>query len=244
MSVPLPLISTAEEQSLAASAAKRSKSSVTTPNTLTACQTLSNVSISALFSLFANRSVHKDIKTQSGALNLLERYCQPLKSSTSQSFDIDMQEKVEDISLETQEDMLLFHRERTQLLELLCQSQEHSVSSDSSDGVEVSDLTYFHECGYSPDPVPDETSNVNQDSFSSESGEEKADCKVYSHPEYSHPYPFPSVSSVWYEKQRALDLHNADREERRSTSTTAFDEEVVSWIAVKPKEHYSKISYP
>ena len=54
-------------------------------------------------------------------------------------------------------------------------TRAQSVSSDSSDGVEVSDLTYFHECGYSPDPVPDETSNVNQDSFSSESGDEKAD---------------------------------------------------------------------
>lgn len=76
-SVPLPLTSTAEEQSIAASTAQRSKSSViTTPNT-TPCQTLSNVSISTLFNLFANSSFHKDIKTQSGALNSLERYCQP-----------------------------------------------------------------------------------------------------------------------------------------------------------------------
>ena len=230
MSVPSPLISTAEEQSIAASAAKRSKSSVTTtPNTLTPCQTLSNVSISTLFSLFANRSVHKDIKTQSGTLNLLERYCQPLKSSTSRSFDIDMQEKVdEDISLETQEDMPAIspRKDTTIGTPFVSTTRAQSVSSDSSDGVEVSDLTYFHECGYSPDPVPDETSNVNQDSFSSESGDEKADCiKVYSHPGYSHPYPFPSVSSEWYEKQRALELHNAAREERRSTSTTAFDEE-------------------
>ena len=41
---------------------------------------------------------------------------------------------------------------------------------------------------------------------------------------YSYPYPFPSVSSDWYEKQRALELHNAAGE-WRSTSTTAFDEE-------------------
>ena len=67
-----PLISTAEEQSIAASTAKRSKSSVTTPNT-TPCQTLSNVSMSTLFNLFANRSFHKDIKSQLGALNSLER---------------------------------------------------------------------------------------------------------------------------------------------------------------------------
>lgn len=147
-----------------------------------------------------------------------------------------MQEKVdEDINLEIQEDVLAISpRKDTSIgtpsmpIHPIATSttRAQSVSSDSTDGVEVSDLTYFHECGYSPDTLPDETSNINQDSLSSKSGDDKADgIKVYSHPEYSHPYPFPSVSSEWYEKQRALELHNAAREERRSTSTTAFDEE-------------------
>lgn len=223
-SVPLPHISTAEEQSIAPSTAKRSKSSVTTTPNSTPCQTLSNVSISTLFNLFANSSVHKDIKTQSGAVNSLERYSQPLKLSTSQPFDTDMQGKVdEDINLEIQEDVLAISpRKDTSIgtpsmpIHPIATSttRAQSVSSDSTDGVEVSDLTYFHECGYSPDTLPDETSNVYWDSLSSESGDDKADgIKVYSHPEYSHPYPFPSVSSEWYEKQRALELHDAAREE-------------------------------
>ena len=36
--------------------------------------------------------------------------------------------------------------------------------------------------------------------------------------------PFPIVSSEWYEKQRALEVHNASREQQRSTNTTTFDE--------------------
>ena len=236
MSAPSPLTSIGEEQSFTTPIAKRSKLSVTTTPNTSHCQTSSSVSISTLFNLFANssESFRKDtcIKTQSGASNSLEMYCQPLKSSVL--FDNDMQEKVDEHdNLETQEDMIAISLRKDTTIGtasvpmspiVTSTTPAQSVSSDSADDLDVSDLTYFHEGGYSPDPLPDESSN--EHSLSSDSEDEKSDyVKVYSHPEYSHPLPFPSVSNEWYEKQRALEVHNAAREERRSTNTTAFDEE-------------------
>ena len=60
----------------------------------------------------------------------------------------------------------------------------------------------------------------------SESEKELDHCiVVYSHSEHSHLLPFPDVSPEWYERQRATEVHNATREQRRSEQAAEVNDQ-------------------
>ena len=93
-----------------------------------------------------------------------------------------------------------------------------SDSDDASDGMDS--MTYFQE-------ESDSDSDTVQDKEENKSVSEDLHVHVTeigAHPEYSNPLPFPKVSARWYEKQYALSIHNAGREEVQQAMTKDFDE--------------------
>ena len=146
----------------------------------------------------------------------------------------DRQNQADEVKLQTQETALSID---TPLVEPAAASSDvsphvlsntpvaTSYSSDSADSLDIDEFAYFHEDEYECTSQLDESSSDSLPTVTCNSDNDTPHCiKVYSHPEYSHLLLFPTVSREWYEKQRALEVHNAAREERRSMNAAVLDE--------------------
>ena len=97
-------------------------------------------------------------------------------------------------------------------------SSPKSKASDSSDSIDFDELAYFQE----DDEIPPDDETSSSHTLSNDSDSDHT--QVISHAGSSCSLPFPEVSCEWYEKQRALEVRNAAREELRSSKEGICDD--------------------
>lgn len=209
----IPLVSTPFSQSgqkQCTTSMLSTSATLTSPSTAGHDQNLFSGSTATLLNILTSSSIpKKQTEKLSGTGTSLKMY---FKSSSTRSSQTEVDQIQPDSSLPMDTSDFSHEDHFT--------SSPISIPSDSSDSLDHDELTYFHE---DTESTPgDESSSLH--SLTTESDNEKENCiQVLSHSESSHPLPFPDISCEWYEKQRALEVHNAAREELRRSKAMLSD---------------------